>query len=222
MILFDIGANRGEVVMAGLQKGYDRIIALEPAPKMYQQLVTNTIYMKEVTPLKFAVSDKFGLCIDFYECAEDGLSTLNKDWLTSDKMRYNGKPYRTIQVNTCTIDWLAERYGNPDLIKIDVEGAEWSVFYGMKKKYGKITFEWVTETLQDHIDQLKYLKSLGYTEYGPQFITHHLVEPEEWFSLDKIDIYNWISKNYKAWEDGGWLDAGGYHYPANAGMMWVR
>jgi hypothetical protein len=32
MLLFDIGANRGDAVLAGLEQGY-RVIALEAAPR---------------------------------------------------------------------------------------------------------------------------------------------------------------------------------------------
>ena len=119
MVLFDIGANRGDATLAGLQMGY-KVIACEPAPIIYKELVKNFIYSPDVIPLKIAVSDSVGT-VEFYEAVEDGLSSLNKDWLTADNMPYKDKPFRTIKVNTTTIDLLAEKYGEPDLIKIDVE-----------------------------------------------------------------------------------------------------
>ncbi|MGA1048301.1 MAG: FkbM family methyltransferase, partial [Minisyncoccia bacterium] len=153
--MFDIGANRGDAVIAGLNKGYN-IIAIEAAPIVFKQLVKNFIYSSSVVPLKFAVSNKDNESVEFYECEEDGLSTLNKEWLTNDSMPYNGKSYRSIKVNTITIDTLAKIYGNPDLIKIDVEGAEDIVFAGMKKKYGLVTFECTIETIKNHEKQLNY------------------------------------------------------------------
>ena len=152
MILFDIGANRGDATYVGLQQGY-KVIALEPAPRIYKQLVSNFIYNPDVIPLKFAVSDNDNQSIEFYECDEDGLSTIEKSWLTDKNMPYHDKTYRTIKVNTITIDSLAKIYGNPDLIKIDVEGAEWNVFKGMTQKYNKLTFERSeehTSELQSH------------------------------------------------------------------------
>ena len=41
MLLFDIGANKGDATWHGLQKGFDKIIALEPAPKMFNILYDN-------------------------------------------------------------------------------------------------------------------------------------------------------------------------------------
>ena len=133
MLCFDIGANRGDFTVAALAKGYD-VIALEPAPRVFGELVKNFIYNPRVTPLRYAVSGSDYVTVEFYEADEDGLSTLNQDWLTKDNMPYNGKPYRTIKATTITIDTLALKYGTPDLIKIDVEGAEWSVFKGLSSK----------------------------------------------------------------------------------------
>ena len=62
-------------------------------------------------------------------------------------MPYAGKAFRTIQATTITLDSLADIYGVPDLIKIDVEGAEWSVFRGMTRKMGMLSFEWTLATL---------------------------------------------------------------------------
>ena len=56
MLLFDIGANRGDATLAGLQKGYD-VVAVEPAPKVFGELVKNFIYNPRVTPLRYAVSN---------------------------------------------------------------------------------------------------------------------------------------------------------------------
>lgn len=223
MLLFDIGANRGDAVIAGLSKGY-QVVAVEAAPLVFKELVKNFIYSAGVIPLKFAVSDEDNQNIEFYECVEDGLSTLNKDWLTSESMPYNGKEFRAIKVNTITIDTLAKIYGNPDLIKIDVEGAEDVVFAGMTKKYGMVTFEWTIETIKNHEKQLNYLYSLGYTEYAPQYIVNHLEEPTEWFKLkknNKDSLTNWQEKTKDEWTNGGWRIAN-LRPTADVGMCWVR
>jgi len=175
MLCFDIGANRGDFTLAALAKGY-RVIALEPAPRVFAELVQNFIYNPNVIPLKMAVSDADNERLKFYEAEEDGLSTLNIDWLTKDGMPYQGKPYRQCEVSTITPNTLCEVYGVPDLIKIDVEGAEWSVFNGLNRQMGMIAFEWTLATLDEHIEQLKYLANCGYTEIATQYIEHHCQE----------------------------------------------
>jgi FkbM family methyltransferase len=224
MLLFDIGANRGDATLAGLNKGYT-VIAVEAAPRVYSQLVNNFIYNPNVIPLRYAVADSHNERLEFYEANEDGLSTLNKEWLTNDSMPYAGKPYRTIQANTTTLDKLAFRYGNPDLIKIDVEGAEWAVLHGMTRHYGGIiALEWTLATLDSHEDQLDYLWTLGYREVAPQYIVNHLEEPTEWFDLHSHNVgalLEWHSQHLQAWLDGGWKVAG-LRPTADVGMLWVR
>ena len=220
MLLFDVGANRGDAVIAGLNQGY-RVIALEAAPRVFSELVGNFIYNPNVVPLRMAVSDKDGERLKFYEADEDGLSSLNQDWLTKDGMPYKGKPHREVEVNTITIDTLADTYGNPDLIKIDVEGAEWAVFNGMTRKMGVVTFEWTQETLHEHQHQIEYLGSLGYTECGPQFIEHHLQEPDYWFALNTFNLDTWVAHNADRWIDGNWRKSN-LRPTADVGMLWVR
>lgn len=221
MLLFDIGANRGDATVAGLRLGY-KVIALEPAPRVFSGLVTNFIYEPNVVPLRLAVSDSDNGRIEFYECVEDGLSTTEKAWLTDPTMPYHGKEFRTIGVNTCTVDWLVQRYGMPDLIKIDVEGAEWAVLHGMTKYAGKIALEWTQETMNEHNAQLKYLKSIGYTKYRLQFIESHLLEPDdEWLLIgSKMDLEKIRKEKEKWWTTKGWLRSN-LRPTADVGMLWV-
>jgi len=217
-LFFDIGANRGDATVVALALGYD-VVALEPS-RIYAELVKNFIYNPRVTPLKFAASDKDNERVEFYEAQEDGLSTLNKEWLTSDTMPYAGKLFWTTHANTITIDTLAKIYGEPDLIKIDVEGAEWSVFKGMICKYKMLTFEWTKATIDEHQKQLDYLRALGYTEIAPQFIEPHLDQPDKWYDIDQ-DLWAWRDAHAKAWETDGWK-RNELRPTADVGMIWVR
>lgn len=220
MLCFDIGANRGDFTLAALSKGY-RVVALEPAPRVFSALVGNFIYNPNVTPLRYAVSGSDYTAIEFFEAEEDGLSTLNLDWLTDESLPYAGKPYRTVMATTITIDTLALLYGTPDLIKIDVEGAEWSVFKGLSSKMGTIAFEWTWATWTEHLEQLKYLEIGGYTQVAPQFIEHHCEQPDIWYNLKTFDLGEWHNKNATLWENGYWKKSG-LRPTADVGMLWVR
>lgn len=223
MLLFDIGANRGDAVVAGLNKGY-KVVALEAAPKIYRALEANFASNPNVKTLKFAVAEKDFQNVQFYECIEDGLSTLNKDWLTAEGMPYKGKHFWTVEATTITVDTLVKLYGTPDLIKIDVEGAEWAVFNGMTQKCGTLTFEWTFETLKEHEKQLDYLYKLGYREVAPQYIVHHLDEPTEWYKLKEDNtnqLYIWHQTTSDAWINGGWKESS-LRPTADVGMLWLR
>ena len=220
MLCFDIGANRGDFTLAALAKGY-RIIALEPAPRVFGELVQNFIYNPNVIPLKLAASSSNWGRIKFFEADEDGLSTINIDWLTAESMPYAGKPYRECEVSTITLDKLCEVYGMPDLIKIDVEGAEWAVFKGLSSKMGTIAFEWTLATLDEHKDQLTHLYSLGYKSVAPQFIEHHCEEPDAWYSIKGFELKAWVLDNSKHWNTKGWKKSN-LRPTADVGMLWVQ
>jgi hypothetical protein len=183
--------------------------------------VSNFVYNPNVIPLRYAVSDNDYEVIEFYEAQEDGLSTLNLDWLTDHSMPYAGKAYRTIKATTITLDTLALKYGTPDLIKIDVEGAEWSVFKGLSKKMGTIAFEWTDATMDEHQKQLQFLASLGYSEVAPQFIEHHCQEADTWYPLSSFNLNNWVNKNAVNWVKKGWKNSH-LRSTADVGMLWVR
>lgn len=220
MLCFDVGANRGDFTQAALAKGYD-VVALEPAPRVFGELVKNFIYNPRVTPLRFAVRNSDYERIEFYEADEDGLSSMNKDWLTNETLPYSGKPYRTIGANTITLDTLAKIYGTPDLIKIDVEGAEWEVFQGLSSKMGTIAFEWTEATIDQHQMQLEYLAHGGYQYVAPQFIEHHCQEPDTKFKIDSFNLREWVKGSRFNWINGGWRESG-LRPTADVGMLWVR
>jgi FkbM family methyltransferase len=219
MLAFDIGANRGDWTLAALNKGYD-VVALEPG-KIFGQLAANFIYNPRVTLLKMAASMSDYTTVEFYEAEEDGLSTLNLDWLTDENLPYAGKPYQTVTANTITVDTLNELYGPFDLIKLDVEGAEWHVFKGLSSKMGMIAFEWTWATWTEHLEQLKYLEIGGYTEVAPQFIEHHCQEPETWYDIKTFDLGAWHNEHAEHWENGGWKKSN-LRPTADVGMLWVR
>lgn len=137
-------------------------------------------------------------------------------------MPYAGKEYRTIKATTITIDTLANKFGAPDLIKIDVEGAEWNVLRGMTKRYGKVALEWTFETMAEHEAQMDYMYALGYRRVAPQYIVNHLDEPEEWYELqDNNDkqLLMWHQTTSDAWIDSEWQKAG-LRPTADVGMLW--
>ena len=219
MLCFDIGANRGDFTLAALEKGYD-VVALEPA-SIFKELAKNFIYDPRVIPLKMAVSMGDYETVEFYEADEDGLSTLNQDWLTNSDLPYGGKAYKPINVTSITLDTLALKYGIPDLIKIDVEGAEWNVFKGLSSKMGTIAFEWTFATMSEHQLQLEYLSYGGYTEVAPQYIVNHCEEPDTYYPLKDFNLMDWWIDTKKIWEDGGWQEAG-LRPTADVGMIWIR
>lgn len=117
---FDIGANVGRWALANAS-ATDKIIAIEADPQTHAKLVANTQGTNIVCE-NYAVCDSVDY-VTFYSCSTDTLSTLNRDWLTDLSSRFCGQPFTEIKCPAISIDTLIIKYGTPDLIKVDVEGA---------------------------------------------------------------------------------------------------
>ena len=85
-----------------------------------------------------------------------------ESWSVANTM----KDYSQVFVDVITLDMLVEKYGSPDLIKLDIEGHEHEALKGLTQKHGEITFEWSEETFDIAEKCMNKLVSLGYEEFG--------------------------------------------------------
>lgn len=162
-MIFDIGANIGRWTLANLDTT-DRIIAVEASPITFSKLVQSCTH-PNVTLLNYAVCANNGEDITFYHAVYDTLSTLNKEWLSSESSRFYNVPYHEIRCKTITLDRLIEEYGVPDLLKIDVEGGEYDCISSLTRKANMICFEWASETNAVTFKCIHHLIGLGYTKF---------------------------------------------------------
>ena len=114
------------------------------------------------------------------------MSTINKDWLSSENSRFYGSKYSIIQCKTISIDKLIQEYGIPDLIKIDVECGEYECIKSLTKKANTICFEWASETNDTTLKCLDYLVSLGYSDFNIQFEDDYTYRPNTYTNVNNI------------------------------------
>ena len=163
-LFVDVGAHAGRYTIL-LGDKYRQIIAIEPEPGNMQFLKSNVKYagLTNVQFLRCAVSDKDGYA-DFY------LET-SSDTHSLQKCSGKGK----IRVKTLTLmSVIQDRW--TDLVKVDVEGAEWLVLKGAESLIDKIK-SWVVEL---HNSERK-------KELREWFISHNY--SVRW--LDFNHIYAW-------------------------------
>lgn len=189
---FDIGANIGKWSLANLDDNVTKIIAVEASPLTFKKLKNNTEKYSKILCLNYAVCNSDEEFIDFYNCRVDTISTLNKDWLSSDKSRFNNYNYTTIKCKTITLDKLVETYGIPDLIKIDVEGGEFNCISSLTKKVNILCFEWASELNEITLKCLEHLNNLGYNKFSIQFEDNYNYRPINYTDID--DIKNVLQK----------------------------
>jgi FkbM family methyltransferase len=202
-LCFDIGANEGFWSLENLNTyHYSLVVALEASPTTYRRLVSNSVIeIKEgkIIPLPLAASSEKGL-ITFYECHSHVLSTTNKSWLTDSSNRFCGQHFKEIKVPTISIDSLILMYGLPDLIKIDVEGAELDVVTSLTQKVPLLCFEWASEINDLTFKSIDYLKSIGFQKFCIQFSDNYTFRPNDsdWVtdSIVKSKLLETIPKDH--------------------------
>ena len=117
MVVFDIGANIGwyTCLMHRLAQGRGLCVAVEPMPRALRLLRK----CAESRPIVQVVPCAIGEASGYAQLCE-------AKSLDVSQVRFSG----TGEVEVVTIDGLAARFGHPDVIKIDVEGAELMAFRG--------------------------------------------------------------------------------------------
>ena len=187
-LVFDIGANIGNWALANLEKA-GQIISVEASPKTFQKLTETCRPYLKITCLNYAVCDSKDEEIVFYEAAFDSISTLNKDWLASDTSRFVNTPYSEIRCKPISLDKLIETYGLPELIKIDVEGAEDIVLKSLSTKCTMVCFEWASEMNTVTYKCLDYLVNLGYTKFAIQNGDDYTYRPTDFIDINTVRSY---------------------------------
>ena len=125
MVVFDIGANIGYYPLMELELigKSGKLIAIEPSPSNVELLKKNLSLNghNDIEVISGAVSDTNGTS-KFYLSEFSNLNTFHPTG--SGKRFVSGE---TIDVKTFSVPTLAEKYGVPDLIRMDVEGHEFEI-----------------------------------------------------------------------------------------------
>ena len=122
---FDIGGNMGEYAYT-FEKCSKSLVIVEPIPTCCEYLCN--VKNKKTVVVQAAVSDslsqmKISVPIDLNNQEITALATLNGDNFIDDQAV-------TYDVRTIRLKDLVNVFGFPDLVKIDVEGAEYATMYG--------------------------------------------------------------------------------------------
>ena len=177
---WDVGANYG-LFTFGLRAGLPdlRIEAFEPDPD-YVALLQRTLGLSgpdRVQVHPFALSDNQGKVTFKRDLVSGSTGFLLASRQPSDGAMDPAGDWRIIEVVASTIDAESVRLGMPDLIKIDVEGAELAVLRG-----GKGTLEAhmpiiLVECTHRQEEVRLFLEELGYEIRDPKFPANRAAGP---------------------------------------------
>jgi FkbM family methyltransferase len=166
-LIFDIGANAGKFTDECFNKYPEATIVLVEAHPELAKKLTEKYKNPNLIVLNYAVDSFSNKEIDFYiSDVYDEISTASLDWVNNSRFTNKYNWNRVVKVKTISLDDLIKSYGIPDLLKIDVENYEYQVFQGLTSKCKDICFEWTEEKYELADKCCKYLKNLGYLEFG--------------------------------------------------------
>ena len=119
-VFYDVGANGGFFCLVAAKRmgPSGKIVAIEPHPKSTDEIrkqLAHCGYLNH-SVVTAAVSDREGRD----ELADDTVSHMAS--LTS--LEPDARPKFTIEVPTVTLDQMVKEHGAPDVLKLDMEGAE--------------------------------------------------------------------------------------------------
>ena len=193
---FDIGSNIGNWALANINK-CDKIVSVEASPLTYQRLINHCKHDR-ILLLNYAVCNNDGKDITFYQADADVLSTINKEWLTSESSRFHNYTFTEIVCKTITIDQMITEYGKPEMIKIDVEGGEYECICSLTQKVDLLCFEWASEVNDITFKCLDYLATLGFTEFYVQFSDEYTFRPSIYTTMNvvKEELSHTTPKNH--------------------------
>lgn len=175
MTVFDIGANIGEMslLFSRFVGSSGKVHAFEASSSMFEKLskVCQIANRGQIILNHKAVADREAtLKFNVYDELHSGWNSLAERSL--DKYGIDVKPSHVEEVESVTIDAYCQQHNieQIDLIKIDVEGAEYQVLLGAKKmleskKIRCCTFEFggTTFDMGNAPQEIAaYLKQLGY------------------------------------------------------------
>jgi FkbM family methyltransferase len=188
-VVFDVGANQGEYSEAFALEGA-QVIAIEP--NIAYRLRLNALARTHtITPVFVALSDSDGAA-KLNVCSTPGYSTLlspQSEWIEGSPDYVDVEWTDLLEVPLTTMDALADKYGQPVFVKIDVEGFELNVLRGMSFSPRHLSFEFGARRKELGQECLRELASKGY-RFRPILGRDFEYATAEW--MDHAEAVQWL------------------------------
>jgi FkbM family methyltransferase len=168
--VWDVGGNMGVFSFAAAARARTsgRVLCLEPDLWSMRQLKRSCAYNRgraaPVDVLPVAVSDR--LTLEWLNIPERSRAASHLALAGGAGDEITGAVRERHLIPTVTLDWLAEHYPVPQVIKIDVDGGEYRVLTGGRALLQRHHPIILTEVYDRNADAVSaYLHDLGYTLY---------------------------------------------------------
>ena len=192
-LCFDIGANIGNRTEVFLKLGAT-VVAVEPQDICMQKLLNKYGNNNKVFLVHKALGAKEGKG-NLILSNSHTVSSMSKEWIdcvkNSDMFFTSVSAFqwhKTVSVPITTLDKLIEKYGNPTVCKIDVEGFEYQVIEGLSQPIKMISFEFTptSKFISLAIKSIKHLSSIENVQFNYSFGESMSLALSEWVDAKKI------------------------------------
>lgn len=197
--VFDVGANQGEYSEVFAAEG-GRVLAIEPNTAFSARL--NALAKTySIEPVFLAIGDEPGEAT-LNVCSVPGFSTLvdrHADWIEGSPDYKDVRWTHTLMVPVTTLDLLVKEYGEPEFIKIDVEGFEINVLRGMSFRPRYLSFEFGARRKGPSLICLENMAARNY-RFRPIVGREYRFATSEWMGFEEA----------RAWLEGYSVEQGEY------------
>lgn len=163
-VSYDVGGNIGAlaIYMAGLVGDVGRVFTFEPNPEVIRQLRRDLTFNQvgNVEVVEKAVWSEAGLSLPFFR-------DTGSPYASASSLVRRPNAFEEIRAETVTLDqFTAQGHPSPQLIKLDVEDAEFAVLRGgiglLITKHPIVILEYWAPSYPEEADPLTLLCALGY------------------------------------------------------------
>jgi FkbM family methyltransferase len=187
-LVFDVGAYEGHLAFVFLQLKA-QVVCIDSNPACISILKKRFSTSKNITILWCGLGEKRETKDFYVSVYRPGTSTFSKKWQTSQFSTQN--VYKKMKVPMKTLDEFMKRFGVPSFCKIDVEGFEFQVLSGLKKKHrGKviqtISFEFTKQFFGDAEACANHLLHLGYRRFNVSLYSNFSLEFNSWMTWNEL------------------------------------
>lgn len=163
--VLDLGANNGIFIEKMLRHGVNKIYGFEPSPNALSNLRHRYSSNDKVTIINKAVSNNNGKLTFYYHPDNSTISAFEKSHITPHLPEHE---ILNCEVETIKLDdyCASQNINDIDLIKIDVEGAEYMILNSLNKEFYSKVKNLLVE-IHENIDNkaknlISYLRNCGF------------------------------------------------------------